>query len=179
MRDVLNRALRAAIFDRRTIDEAMWERNTTADAVLLIAGISALRVLWSAFTSSFGVTSLISSLIRTAISDVAGWLFLAVVTWFIGSRMFTAGESFRRGFEHSQTMMRAHGITYLPMVLAVFGGIVAIVGQVWYLAAAAVATSVALDVKLSQGVVSLILGMAGLFLFRTLFSLPFALFSGF
>lgn len=179
MRDVLNRAMRAAIFDRRTMDEAMWERNTTADAVLLIAGISALRVLWRAFSSSFGVTSLISSLIRTAVSDVAGWLFLAVVTWFIGSRLFTPGESFRRGFEHSQTMMRVHGITYLPMILAVFGGIVGAVGQLWYLAAAAVGTSVALDVKLPQGVVSLILGMAGLFLFRTLFSLPFALFSGF
>lgn len=178
MRDLLTRAVKAATFDRRTFDEVMWERNATADAVLLVAFVSALRVLWEGIRYGIGVSRVVGVLVETVISDVAGWLFLAVATWFLGSRLFRPGDDFRRRFEHAQTVMRVQGIAYLPMVLAVFGGIVAAVGQLWYLAAASVGTAVALDVKPLQGGVAVILGMAALFLIRLAFGLPFLLLSG-
>lgn len=181
MRDLLTRAVRAATFDRRTFDEVMWERNATADAVLLIAAISALRVLWDGIRLGVGASRIVGFLVERVITDVAGWLFLAVATWFIASRMFRPGDDHRRRFEHAQTVMRVQGIAYLPMILAVFAsvsGLISAAGQIWYLAAAAFGTAVALDLKPLQGAVSVVLGMAVLFIFRSLFSLPFLLFSG-
>ncbi len=183
MGPIFQRALRAAMFDRRIFDEVVWERSATADAVVLVAIVSAVVSVASAFRAGLAVA--ISVTLQSVITDVAGWLFLAVATWWAGSRLFRPAGDHRRDFDHAQAVMRVQGMAYLPVVLAATpaivngsGVIAGVVGTVWYLAAAAFGTAVALDIKPFQGGVAVVLGAAGLFLLQMLVRAPFALFSG-
>jgi len=183
MGPIFQRALRAARLDRRTFAEVAGDRSATADAVVLVAAVSALVSVVSGVR--FGLVNLVSLVVSALVADVAGWLFLAVATWLAGSRLFLPPGDYRRGFEHSQEIMRVQGVAYLPVVLAVvpalldgYGIIAGTLGTLWYLGAAAVGTAVALGIKTWEGVVSVLVGAAGLFLLGLVARAPFALFAG-
>ncbi len=180
MGPIFRRALRAAVFDRRTFDDVAWDRSATADAVVLVAAVSAIVSVVSGIR--FGFANLVSIILSALVADVAGWLFLAVATWLAGTRLFLQPADPRRGFEHAQSLMRVQGVAYLPVVLAaVPGGGVALVagtvGLLWYLGAASVGTAVALGVRTWEGVLSVLIGAAGLYLLGLVARAPFALFS--
>lgn len=179
MKDIFRRALRAATFDRKTFVEALWEHSATADAALLVVVVSAFVAVVNAIRFGYGITSMVSGVLSFAIYSLAAWLFLAIATWFVGSRLFTPAGDSRRRFEAAQMMLRMHGLAFLPVALSVFGGFVALAGQLWYLAAAALGTSVALDSKAWEGGIAVLLGAAVMALIRVLLGAPFAILGGF
>lgn len=183
MGPIFQRALRAAMFDRRTFDEVSGERSATADSVVLVAAVAA--VVSVASFARFGLTGLVSVLLQSIITNLAGWLFLAVATWFAGTRLFRPPGDYRRDFDHAQAIMRVQGVAYLPVVLAVvpavldgIGVVAGAIGTLWYLAAASYGTAVALDIRPFEGGIAVLLGAAGLYLLQILVRAPFALFSG-
>lgn len=167
MKSVLTRSIRAALFERRPYGEVLYEASATGDAALLVAGVSAVVFLVTALRS--GTTNpidLVLGLVPNAIFALAGWLFLALATWFAGSRLF-------RGSGDAQMVMRAHGLAYLPNLLGVAGGLAGAVGSLWSLAAAAVGTAVAMSLTTRDGALSVLIGAAALFVFGLIFRLPF------
>ncbi len=182
MGPIFQRALRAARFDKSVFDEVRWDGNATADAVVLVAVVS-LTVLVGLFVGQgFRVASFVTAALNVVISNVAGWLFLAVATWFAASRLFKPQGDYWRRFEQTQAIMRVHGIAYLPMILGAaleFSPIAAAAGSLWYFAAAGVGTAQVMELKLREGIIGVILGAAILFIIQSVLRFPFAFFSAF
>jgi hypothetical protein len=167
MTSVLLRSVRASLFDRRPHGEALYESSATADAALLVAAVSGASFLIAAVRAGTrNPVDLVLGLIPAAIFGLAGWLFLAVATWFAGSRLF-------RGSGDAQMVMRVHGLAYLPNLAGALGGAAAAVGSLWSLAAAAVGTAVAMSLTTRDGALSVLIGAAALFVFGLIFRLPF------
>ncbi len=180
MGPIFQRALRAARFDKSVFDDVRWDGNATADAVVLVAVVSLTVFAGRFIGQGFGAASFLTAALNVVISNVAGWLFLAVATWFAASRIFKPEGDYWRRFEQTQAIMRVHGIAYLPMILGAaleFSAIAAAVGSLWYFAAAGVGTAQAMDMKLRDGIIGVILGAAILFIIQTILRFPFAFFS--
>lgn len=182
MGPILQRALRAIRFDKSVFDEVRWDGNATADAVVLVAAVSLVVLVGNFFGSPLGASSFITLALNVIVGNVAQWLLLAVATWFVTSRLFKPQGDYWRRFEQTQSLMRAHGIAYLPMVLGALASsvpIIAALGSLWYLAAAGFGTAHTMDIKLREGMVGVVLGAAILFIVRTIFQFPFTFFSAF
>lgn len=182
MGPIFQRALRAARLDRRVFDEARWDANATADAVVLVAVISLVVFLARVVGSGFDITDYVALALNVVISNVAGWLLLAVATWFVTSRLFKPEGDYWRRFEQTQSIMRVHGIAYLPMALGalvVVNPLLPAIGSLWYFAAAGVGTAEVMDIRLRDGLIGVLLGAAILFIVQLIFRFPFAFFSAF
>lgn len=182
MGPIFQRALRAARFDRRVFDETRWDANATADAVVLVAAISLVVFLARVIGSGFDIADYVALALNVVISNVAGWLLLAVATWFAASRIFKPEGDYWRRFEQTQALMRVHGIAYLPMVLGALvfvNPILSAVGSLWYFAAAGVGTAEVMDIKTRDGLIGVLIGAVILFIFQLIFRFPFAFFSAF
>lgn len=173
---MLRRAVRAALFDRKAFGEVLFDASATADAALLVAGVS----LTVGIVSGLGDFSLfdVAAWLSAIIGGLAGWLFLAVATWFVGTRLF-------QGSGDMQTVMRLQGYCALPLLLGGIGGLIggagpalALVGLLWYLAATVVATSEALTFSIRNAVVSVLVGAAVVVLIGAIFRFPFLLLGG-
>lgn len=178
MKDIFRRAFRATLFDRKPFVEALWDSTATADAALLVIIVSAFVAGVTAFRIGFGITSLISGMLSSVITTLAAWLFLAIATWFVGSRLFAPPDDPVRRFEAMQVMLRMHGLAFLPVALTPIGGLVSVIGGLWYLAAAALGTSIALDSKTWEGGVAVLLGAAVMALINAVIGAPFAILGG-
>lgn len=164
MKDLFSRGVRAALFDRKVYGDWLFDRSATGDAAILVIGVAAVRTIAELIRfRSVNVLGLVSAVIFA----LAGWIFLSLATWFVGTRLF-------QGSGDIQTTMRLQGLGYLPTVLGVLGPIPAAIGDVWYLAAAAVGTSVALSQKMREAVLSVLVGAAVLFLVGLLVGATFA-----
>lgn len=167
MKPILQQAWKAATLDRRAFGEWMYGSSATGDAALIVIGVALARYLVGAIAGgAFG--SLVVGVITTAISALAGWVFLAVATWFAGTKLF-------EGTGDWQTVLRMHGLAFFANivgVLAVLPGVIGnwsiIVGYVWFLVAAVVGTSVGLSLKTRDAALSVLIGAAILFFIETL-----------
>lgn len=180
MGPILQRALRAIRFDKQVFDEVRWDGNATADAVVLVALVSLVVLIGRFLGSGFGVTSFLTASLNVMVSNVAGWLLLAVATWFAASRLFKPAGDYWRNFEQTQALMRVHGIAYLPMVLGALAGnvpVAAAIGSLWYFGAAGFGTAQVMEMKLRDGIVGVLLGAAILLVVQLVFRFPFAFFS--
>ena len=162
----LRLAVRASILDRRAHSELFFDSDATADAVLLVAAISAVvyatRVVRFA---GFGAVSL-TGLLEAVIYGLISWLILAAATWFVATRLFS-------GSGHMQTMIRLHGHCELPLLLWIFGDVAGGIGLVWSLVAKVVATSEAASLDTPKSVGSVLIGFALIVVVRLIFRLPF------
>ena len=168
---MLRRAGRAAVMDRSAYTEAFFDGDAAADAAIIVAGVGGLTYIGILVRfgslSAFDVGDLFQSLLGAVIS----WLILAFATWFVASRLFQASG-------RPQTMMALHGLAALPLLLEIFGRLAGGIALVWYLAALAVATQVATDLKMRDAAVSVLIGFAVAALIRALIGVPFAIFGG-
>lgn len=165
----LQRALRVSLFDRKVYTELFFDSNATADAVLLVAGISAITYLYEVVRIGFGALSL-QGLLATVIGGLVAWLILAGGTWLAATKLL-------EGEGQIQTMMRLHGHAELPLVLVVFGPIGATVGYLWSLAVKVSATREGAGLDLPRSIAALLIGLVLVVLIRLLFGLPFMVFS--
>jgi hypothetical protein len=165
----LQRAVRAALFDRKVHTELFFDSNATADAVLLVAAISAVTYLDVLLSVGFTAFSL-AGLLETVIGGLVAWLILAAGTWVAAAKLLDGGGQI-------QTMMRLHGHAELPLLLVVLGPWGALVGYVWSLAAKVVATREAASLDLPKAVAAILIGVVLVVIVQLLFSLPFRAFS--
>lgn len=167
---MVSRAGRAAIFDRKAFSEAFFDDDAAADAAIIVASVGLItylgRLIWLGRLDAVSVGGVLESLIAGVIS----WLILAFATWFVASRLFQGGG-------RPQTMMALQGLAALPLVLEVFGGLIAGAGLVWYLLVVVLATREATDLGTRNAAVSVLIGFAVAAIFRALIGVPFAVFS--
>lgn len=167
---MVSRAGRAAIFDRKAFSEAFFDDDAAADAAIIVASVGLItylgRLTWLGRLDAVSVGGVLESLIAGVIS----WLILAFATWFVASRLFQGGG-------RPQTMMALQGLAALPLVLEVFGGLIAGAGLIWYLLAVVLATREATDLDTRNAAVSVLIGFAVAAIFRALIGVPFAVFS--
>lgn len=165
----LQRAFRAALLDRRVHSELYFDSDATADAVLLVAGISAVTYLDALIRVGFGALSIVG-LLQTVIGGLVAWLILAAGTWLAATKLLD-------GDGQIQTMMRLHGHAELPLLLVVAGPIGAIVGYVWSLVAKVPATREGASLDTPKAMAAVLIGVVLVVLVQLIFSLPFRAFS--
>lgn len=170
MGKMLQRAVRASLFDRRAYTEAFFDDDAAADGALLYAGTAAVvymgRLAVNGVLGSFDVRFLL----QVVLAFLMGWLILAMATWFVATRLF--GASMRR----PQMMIAMHGLAPLPLLLEIGGSVVGGIGLVWHLAVVTMATREGTSLDLQRSVVSVLIGFALAALVRALFRIPFAVF---
>lgn len=167
---MLNRAARAAFLDRKAFTEAFFDDDAPADGAIIVAGVGLLTYVgwWLR-----GVTRLsLGGLFEVLITSIISWLILALATWFVATRLFSASN-------RPQTMLGMHGLAALPLVLEATGdlaaGLLAGIGLVWYLVVLVVATREATDLQMKNAAVSVLIGFAAAALVRMLIGVPFAI----
>jgi hypothetical protein len=161
----LKRAVRSAIFDRKVNTELFFDSDATADAVLLVAGIGAVVYFGAVARVGLGAFS-ITGLLEAVIYAVVGWLILAVGTWVAATKLFD-------GSGQMQSMMRLHGHAEMPLLLALFGGLIGTLGLAWSLAAKVPATAEAGSLDTMKSVAAVLVGFALVVIVRLVFRLPF------
>lgn len=167
---MLKRAARATIFDRRAYNEAFFDDDAAADGAILYAVVAAvvyLAVL--ALAGTLGSVS-IRGLLQVVLAFVMGWLILAMTTWFVATRLFSAA------MRRPQMMIAMHGLAPLPLLLEIGGPAIGGVGLVWHLAILTVATREGTNIDTRRAAVSVLIGFALAALVRFLFQIPFAVF---
>lgn len=165
----LKRALRASIFDRKVNTELFFDSDATADAVLLVSGISAVVYVGiSVLSPIFGFS--VTGLLQAIIASLIAWLILAAGTWVAATKLFD-------GTGQIQTMMRLHGHCELPLLLAFLGPGGAVAGLLWSVAAKVPATSEGASLETVKSLAAVLIGLALMVLIQMIFRLPFLAFS--
>lgn len=172
MKPILNQAWRAATLDRRIYGDWLFNSSATGDAALIVIGVTFVRYLAIVLFAGLSALS-VTTLVRVVLDGLVGWIFLAVATWFAGTRLFGGGGDW-------QGVLRLQGLAYAPNVLgalAVVGGPIGawapVIGFVWYVVASVIATEVALSLSRRNAVLSVAIGAALVLLVETLIGATF------
>ena len=118
-RDIVSRAINAALFNRRTFHEIQEDPGTTSQVRWLVVVAAIAAVIGSIKDPSEAIIN--------GVLVVTGWLIYAHVAWFLRSFLFDSIHS-----EASRPeMLRVVGIAYGPSLLRVFGIIPVVGGIIW------------------------------------------------
>jgi len=135
--NVIRRAAQVATFRKATLGGIALDHRATADAAMLVSGISVAGYVWNALTSgSFSIWLLVA----TAINAVTVWIVMAGLTFLIGKLV--------SGYQTAMaTVMRLQGFAYLPLLAAVLipNSPMATACRIWFLAVLVFATAEALE----------------------------------
>lgn len=144
---LVGRMIGAATLDVATYEEVEHDTSATTQAGLVVV----LAAVAQGIASPAGVISGI-------VGSLIGWLAMAGLTYFIGTRLFkgtaTWGELLRTlGFA------TAPGILYIVGIIPVLGWLASLAIMVWILVAVVIAIRQALDVTTGKAVLTGLLGM--------------------
>lgn len=160
------------MLDRRVHTEVFFDNDAMADAAIVVSLVGAVTYLGTLIRfGAIGAFSLIA-LLQLVIVSVAMWLILGFATWFAASRLFGATN-------RPQALIAMQGMAVVPLLLEIFGGLVATAGLIWYLVALVVATQEGTDLDVRNAAVSVLIGFAAAAVIRALLGAPFAVFSAF
>lgn len=167
---MFSRAGRAALLDRKPFTEAFFDSDAAADGAILVTTVAGAAYLGRlVINGALGGFSFLF-LLQTVIAGVASWLILGFATWFTATRLFGASG-------RPQTMLGLQGLAALPLLLELGGRFLSALGLIWYLVILVTATREAADLNIRNAAVSVLIGFAVAVIFRTLLSVPFAVFS--
>lgn len=144
---LIGRMIGAAKLDVATYEEVEHDTSATTQAGLVVV----LAAIAQGIASPAGVISGI-------IGSLIGWLAMAGLTYFIGTRLFkgtaTWGELLRTlGFA------TAPGILYIVGIIPILGWLASLAIMIWVLVAVVIAIRQALDVTTGKAVLTGLLGM--------------------
>ena len=144
---LVGRMIGAAMLDVATYEEVEHDTSATTQAGLVVV----LAAVAQGIASPAGVIS-------GVIGSLIGWLAMAGLTYFIGTRLFkgtaTWGELLRTlGFA------TAPGILYIVGIIPVLGWLASLAIMIWVLVAVVIAIRQALDVTTGKAVLTGLLGM--------------------
>lgn len=167
---MMTRAGRAAILDRKVFTEVFFDDDAMADAAIVVSVVGAVTyigaLLWVGALGDF----VLVVLLQFVLVSVAMWLILGFATWFAASRLFGATN-------RPQTLIAMQGMAVAPLLLEIFGGLLATAGLIWYLVVLVVATEEGTDLTLRNAAVSVLIGFAAAAVIRALLGVPFRAFS--
>ncbi len=144
---LIGRMIGAATLDVATYEEVEHDTSATMQAGLVVV----LAAVAQGIASPAGVIS-------GVIGSLIGWLAMAGLTYFIGTRLFkgtaTWGELLRTlGFA------TAPGILYIVGIIPILGWLASLAIMIWVLVAVVIAIRQALDVTTGKAVLTGLLGM--------------------
>lgn len=144
---LVGRMIGAATLDVATYEEVEHDTSATTQAGLVVV----LAAVAQGIASPAGVIS-------GVIGSLIGWLAMAGLTYFIGTRLFkgtaTWGELLRTlGFA------TAPGILYIVGIIPILGWLASLAIMIWVLVAVVIAIRQALDVTTGKAVLTGLLGM--------------------
>lgn len=144
---LVGRMIGAATLDVATYEEVEHDTSATMQAGLVVV----LAAVAQGIASPAGVIS-------GVVGSLIGWLAMAGLTYFIGTRLFkgtaTWGELLRTlGFA------TAPGILYIVGIIPILGWLASLAIMIWVLVAVVIAIRQALDVTTGKAVLTGLLGM--------------------
>ena len=144
---LVGRMIGAAMLDVATYEEVEHDTSATTQAGLVVVLVAVAQGI----ASPAGVISGI-------VGSLIGWLAMAGLTYFIGTRLFkgtaTWGELLRTlGFA------TAPGILYIVGIIPVLGALASLAIMIWVLVAVVIAIRQALDITTGKAVLTGLLGM--------------------
>lgn len=144
---LVGRMIGAAMLDVATYEEVEHDTSATTQAGLVVVLVAVAQGI----ASPAGVISGI-------VGSLIGWLAMAGLTYFIGTRLFkgtaTWGELLRTlGFA------TAPGILYIVGIIPILGALASLAIMIWVLVAVVIAIRQALDVTTGKAVLTGLLGM--------------------
>lgn len=147
-RTLVGRMIGAATLDVPTYEDVEHDETATVQAGLVVV-LAAIAQ---------GVASPYSGVIYGIVSSLLGWMALAGLTYFIGTRLFegtaTWGELLRTlGFA------TAPGILHILGIIPILGWMVSLAVTIWVLTCVVVAIRQALDITTGKAVLTGLLGM--------------------
>lgn len=177
---MLSEALRVAFWRRPFEGAYQYDPKAIGDAVLLVAGVSAVVGFFTQFWFE-GVegADIIFDVIRATIYGLAQWLLLAAAIWVVGTYMLNGQGDFR-------AVIQNHGFAVLPQLLGAFsfrvGLVVAdvqlfsLIALVWFYVILSLTTALTLGQETREGFINTLIGFAVLGLAGPLLGRPFPLF---
>ena len=144
---LVRRMIGAAKLDVATYEEVEHDTSATMQAGLVVVLVAVAQGI----ASPAGVIS-------GVVGSLIGWLAMAGITYFIGTRLFkgtaTWGELLRTlGFA------TAPGILYIVGIIPILGWLASFAIMIWILVAVVIAIREALDVSTGKAVMTGLLGM--------------------
>lgn len=144
---LVGRMIGAATLDVATYEEVEHDTSATTQAGLVVV----LAAVAQGIASPAGVIS-------GVVGSLIGWLAMAGITYFIGTRLFkgtaTWGELLRTlGFA------TAPGILYIVGIIPILGWLASLAIMIWVLVAVVIAIRQALDVTTGKAVMTGLLGV--------------------
>jgi hypothetical protein len=174
--NLVNRMIRAAQLDVTLYEEVEADETAMGQAALVVLLAGMAGGLACAFSmEGHGDESLIGGLILGGIAALVGWWIWAMLTYWIGTRLFggtaTPGEMLRTlGFAQAPGLLNA--LAFIP----VFHWLVHAVAWAWILIAGVIAVRQALDFSTEKAVITVLVGwlaeLALWFAIAVLFLLP-------
>jgi hypothetical protein len=150
---VIDRILRAIRLDPNVYREIAEDENALSEAAIIVIVVTFLSALGTAFVSdNFIVTLLVSWLM----SIVVGWIGWAVLTYFIGDKLFGGRSSIPE-------MMRVLGYATAPRLLGVLGFIpclgwlAALIGAILALIAGIIAVRESMEFDTGKAVLTVLI----------------------
>lgn len=156
---IMRRAVGAAFFKKNVVFDIYLDHRATADAALLIIGLTATGYLWSVLG---GIGFSIWTLLFLMINSLMLWIVRAGVCLLVGKVLYKTNSSM-------PTIMRLQGFSYLPLVLTFLPASIGRIGIIWFLALMVFATAEAMEVVWWQSAITVGTSVVGLLIIGPLF----------
>lgn len=140
---MFDRMLRAALLQPSAYAEA--ERGGPGIALQAVLVVALVGVLAS-IGGGLGGDDFVDGVIAAAVAEIVGWLLWALVTFYVGTRLFSAKTTF---WETARTLAFAYspGALLFFRFIPILGTLIAVAVFFWRLIAGYVALKVALDIN--------------------------------
>jgi hypothetical protein len=170
-----DRMMRAFRGEAALFEEVEHDENATTEALLIVA-ISALSL---GVGSALGAAAMgrpsagLVGLVVGVISSLVGWAVFSGVTYFIGTRLFSADATWNE-------VLRTLGYAYTPMVVGIvalvpiIGGLVVLIAALWTLYLAFIAIRSALDLDTGKTIATILLAIIPSAIISVIVQLPLA-----
>ncbi len=110
MNRIFRNAFGALRLDRQTYDRLFFDDYATADAVLIVVAVSAMRLLAAIVLGNLAVLGLIQGLIQITINELIRWMVAALIMWVVSTKLLG-------GIGRIPATVGLVGYAYLPFIL--------------------------------------------------------------
>lgn len=110
MERIFRNAFGALRLDRRTYDRLFFDDYATADAVLIVVAVSAMRLLAALVLGNLAVLGLIQGLLQITLNELIRWMVAALIMWVVSTKLLG-------GVGRIPATVGLVGYAYLPFIL--------------------------------------------------------------
>lgn len=154
---MIDRIMGVFRLDADTFSQIEHDESATSQAALIVLAVGLLGAIGGAIGALIGDGNAILTFILQLIGAFIGWALWAAVTYFVGTNFF-------QGKADIGEMLRVTGFAQAPQLLSLLsfipciGGLIALAGWIWSLAAMVVGIREGLDIDTTQALVTGFIG---------------------